>query len=1644
MVATRRRKSVRTLGQESTGFGEIQGVTTDSKREVLGESRVRGVDSDREEVTHGSISDIDETLRASRDEAVNRFNDKNDDVGNDDDTARNRLASPNAREGLENTERLYDIFEETLARAHRYGLYLEQIVAKLASSGMRIPNLNEGARGKSNAAGRFDDFEREVLSPRRNGDNERPSYNNLNDQRQQKNHGSLSDLSQPALRSHRNESRNFGEDYNRQDGQFSRTTEYKKNIEIEPYDPKEDFELFLERFESMCLMNNAPEHWKLALLKIHLRGRVAAEVKNNPEVQDSYEDLVTFLKTYYKGEESVAAARQKLEKLKIGKLAELVVVGQEISRLIDVVYNGEPREERLRKKRYKLAELMPPGIIRSLIKHDRPSNEPFDKTILVAKEFCEDSNIKFVNDKRTVSNGPKPFNGNCNYCKKKGHKEQDCRFKKRKERPYPDQNTATSNNVLRTRGTEVRETNVVSLGVEGKTNLPIIDVELNLCPRIKMLFDTGSEITILSRDLISDLMIDKNQVMYIKTLSKMGTVMSFRTKEPVEFRIGNQTVKQYAYVCNIDFKLRDYEAILGWDVIKQFQVSIDGENEKVVFHDNKLKLKDKNVSETNLTILDKASETDIKVQELKEEFRDIIAKDEFDLGSGKLICQPITLKKDCEFPKPANIPIHEVDKPILKRYLDKLEESGVIVKKPSPYAMSLIVLKKSDGRRRIIGDMRAVNQIAQPIYYSPPLIPNTILKMRHCSWFSKLDCNNAYFQISVPEHSQIYLAVRTPYGVYCFRRMVQGYINSAAEYQRIGEELLSGLEEYCTNYIDDFIIHTRGSLEFHIEKVKEVLRRMREADLRISFEKCSFFGKSVKYLGFLINEKGSIPHESNLKMFLQRPFPESKKALKSLVASANYYRGYIKNFSEITYPLDNLLRKKYRKLVWNDEAKEAYNKLVVAMSNPELCHHPKLNEDFVLTTDSSDHSIGGVLSQFRGSMGEVPIAFYSKRLTPTKRRRCITYRELFSISRCFRHFRYYFGGSKIYIRTDHLPLIGIFKNTVDDRYLELTNDLAGYNIEIKYVKGDSNVIADDLSRYVYKPNDENYSGDESNSDGEINSKTCVNVEKFLEIAKLEDFDTDGNESNCCNSLEEEEESETENIEVNELRRFTRKKSTHKLPNIPGKDLDMIRGRVEQTLKKRGRPRKHAKVSEDDEIKEKVVDKLNMKRKEISEEGKDKENIVTMPKRGRGRPRKIQIETSDTKHPLLELVENKDELLNIDFKKAQEEDDSIQESVKTKKYDGKDVIVKEGIVYVKTKHLNEGEVLKRIIPESLYDRVLCLAHKLRGHFSMAKTKHLIDQVGYMKSASKVIKEYIERCDECARRNTPYIVHPEMEHVNKYTMPFQCLAADILGPIIPTSSEGNKFLLVFIDCFSRYTFIIPCKTYSFDEMFEKIMNNIIWTNGNPLVVRTDNASNFRSEKLREVMETIGIKQEYSTAYHSRGNTICERALRWIQNTMAKLCIKRRDRWDAFGSAIAYYYNTTVCQSHGYTPYYLHYLRHPNTGLEQLTMAQKDYKIDRNPEIVELADIAKTAYKVAKKNLDHNLEKMRGKKARENNIAVGDHVYVKFPDMTVGTKLELPWKGPFEVLEVDGQRIVIKHGRKPKIVHFSNCKIDLTKGK
>ena len=73
------------------------------------------------------------------------------------------------------------------------------------------------------------------------------------------------------------------------------------------------------------------------------------------------------------------------------------------------------------------------------------------------------------------------------------------------------------------------------------------------------------------------------------------------------------------------------------------------------------------------------------------------------------------------------------------------------------------------------------------------------------------------------------------------------------------DNVLSGFSwEVCLYYLDDIIVFSKD-WEEHLQRLRMVLSRLREANLRLGHEKCTLAQSSVTFLGHLVSEDGWQP-----------------------------------------------------------------------------------------------------------------------------------------------------------------------------------------------------------------------------------------------------------------------------------------------------------------------------------------------------------------------------------------------------------------------------------------------------------------------------------------------------------------------------------------------------------------------------------------------------------------------------------------------------------------------------------------------------------------------------------------------------------------------------------------------------------------
>ena len=119
-----------------------------------------------------------------------------------------------------------------------------------------------------------------------------------------------------------------------------------------------------------------------------------------------------------------------------------------------------------------------------------------------------------------------------------------------------------------------------------------------------------------------------------------------------------------------------------------------------------------------------------------------------------------------------------------------------------------------------------------------------------------------------------------------------------------------------------------------------------------------------------------------------------------------------------------------------------------------------------ITCDTSDLDRGGVLQQYIDNVWQ-PLSFFSKKLYPAETRYSAFDRELLAVYAMIRHFRHNLEGRNFFVNTDHKPLTNAMTLVTERPSLRQTRHLAfiaEFTTDIRYVKGETNFVADALLR----------------------------------------------------------------------------------------------------------------------------------------------------------------------------------------------------------------------------------------------------------------------------------------------------------------------------------------------------------------------------------------------------------------------------------------------------------------------------------------------------------------------------------------------------------------------------------------------------
>ena len=436
-----------------------------------------------------------------------------------------------------------------------------------------------------------------------------------------------------------------------------------------------------------------------------------------------------------------------------------------------------------------------------------------------------------------------------------------------------------------------------------------------------------------------------------------------------------------------------------------------------------------------------------QLQHLLYEYQDVFATSKGDIG---LIANhefEIPLKPDAQLPHFKPYRLSKLEQKEMHKLVQAYLDAGIMRKSHSPIASPAFLTGKKalpgkPPEYRLLLDVRMLNKATKPDPYPMPNLDDLLSEFKGKSLFSSLDMCQGYAQLPIKESDKWKTAFVTSRGHYELNRMLFGFRNAPATFQRVMDELFRttvGVQPY----LDDIMLAT-STEEEQLAKLSQVFAVCRKANIKLRPAKCKLFMHELLYLGVEINSVGLKPNQKYLAKFDSIRRPTNKKQLATFLGLVGYLGRFIPHLAKWSGPLNDL-RKKDRTFVWTPDCEVSWNKLLSLIRNAPILAHPDPSKPYFVQCDASDTALGAVLLQKNLNDEFVPINFISKTLDASARNWHVSEKELFAIVWALEKFSNYLVGKRFTVLLITVTWKACLTSNADTKFvLSLTNSTVGF------------------------------------------------------------------------------------------------------------------------------------------------------------------------------------------------------------------------------------------------------------------------------------------------------------------------------------------------------------------------------------------------------------------------------------------------------------------------------------------------------------------------------------------------------------------------------------------------------------------------
>ena len=986
--------------------------------------------------------------------------------------------------------------------------------------------------------------------------------------------------------------------------------------------------------------------------------------------------------------------------------------------------------------------------------------------------------------------------------------------------------------------------------------------------------------------------------------------------------------------------------------------------------------------------------------------------------------------------------------------VSELLAKGIIRPSRSPHATNIVCVKKKTINgvvsHRICCDLRQVNEHSIPNRFPNFQIDDAMSKFQSAEYKTTMDFKDAFHMMVLTDESIPITAFYFNNVLFEYVRVPFGHVCAMNAFCCLMALLCVGYDP-ASYYADDLMITTKTNhqlskeqiYDMHLEHIEGMLQRIIEAGLKLVAHKCQWcYGadRPMEWLGFTMENNLLKPQESKVKAMKEFPVPTSCKQVISFIATASFYRRFIKSFAKEVQPMFNVAyTEPFR---WNEEAQKSFERVKEIMCSDLVLRLPRQGEPFQIYSDASAGALGVVLCQIDPVDGKShPCAYGSRKFNTSELKLSIPCKELLAIIYGLNLWSFYICGNPIQVFSDCRAWTFLkMQSGASGKVSRLALLVSEYDISISYIKGSANKAADGLSRAyddgLAKYDDlitARHPALEHLTAPELAEGEVLPINEYLN--KCDEYLTE----HWPKILKEYENQQIAKGNDPDLENLNQKLSPaqqklNKLDKEALKEAEYVSQIIQEAAilhvdrssttdwkRKPDKGKVYPFQANDDLISEGHTSLSDVDNETDEDEIVTDSDVRTTDSSFKAAVyniRMIAINESSFSIPAYMEMQADDEFCSRKIALVKAKDSRAKSS---------GYFLKRGILMRQLQTRDKQDYNVVCVPQILVKSLLESSHRslLSGHFGGERYYLNMARKYYWPKMRDDIIDFHRTCLPC-QYNDKYPVKYSSGHVIRPKYPMHVVHCDLIVGL-PKALDGSYAILLLYDGFSRFTFGIPLASEKADYVVKKLMSHFVAAFGLPWALHSDNGRNVDGSLIRHLALMLGVLKT-STPPHTPNANPTETMCGAVSMLLRKALNESDKRyWSLCLPFVLNALNSTVHTATGYTPNSLFFGKFQERDPVPLIPFDSD-TANVNEYFQKMRRFQELAFQIVRARNERKLIANKDKwdlTAKVHSFKEGDFVLVKNNNPASGPgkmKLRAKYIGPFRVIKAYVSSLVV----------------------